>query len=128
MRAGSKRKPKSKNKVRNDQIEKEKEGVGVQRNPFHCSQCSLITRHARNTGAKIYPIKLSKSIIFQERLKPKASEATFPSVQRKGRKEAGPVIEADGLKSAAVRGNRASWPHLLPYSPLRTEEDEKVVT
>lgn len=127
MRAGSKRKPNSKNKVRNDYIEEEKEGVRVQRNPCHCSQCSLITGHVQNTGARIYPIKLSKSIMCQEKLKPKASETTFPSVQRRGRKEAGLVIEADGVKLAVVRGNRASQPHSLPCSPSRTEEDEKIV-
>ena len=105
MREGSKRKLNSKKKVKNDYIEEEKEEVSVQRNPSCCSQCSLIKRHAQNMGARIYPIKLSRSIMYQEKLKLKAPETTFPSVQRRVRKEAGPVIGADGVKLPAVRGN-----------------------
>lgn len=41
----------------------------------------------------------------QEKLKPKAPETSFPSFQRRGRKEAGPVTEADGVKLSAVGGN-----------------------
>lgn len=44
----------------------------------------------------------------QEKLKAKATEATFPSVRRRGRKQSGHMIEADDAKSAAVRENRAS--------------------
>lgn len=46
----------------------------------------------------------------QEKLKAKATETTFPSVQRRGRKEPGHMIEADGVKSTAVRENRDSQP------------------
>lgn len=58
--------------------------------------------------ARIHSIKLSKSIMCQEKLKAKATEATFPSVRRRGRKQSGHMIEADDAKSAAVRENRAS--------------------
>lgn len=54
-------------------------------------------------GARIPSIKLSKSIMCQEKLKAKATETTFPSVPRRGSKEPGHMIVADGVKSTAVR-------------------------
>lgn len=54
-----------------------------------------------NREARIYSIQLSKSIMYQERLKSKATETTFPSAWRKHRKESGPVIRADDVKVTA---------------------------
>lgn len=63
----------------------------------------------------------------QEKLKANATEAIFPSLQRRGRKQPDHMIETDDVKSTAVRKYRASSPIQLPYSPTRTGKDSKLV-
>lgn len=54
----------------------------------------------------------------QEKLKANATEAIFPSLQRRGRKQPDHMIETDDVKSTAVRKYRAQFSFLILLQEL----------
>ena len=74
---GSNRKLNSKNTVIHDYFEEEKERISVQRNPRHCSPCSLIKETCTKYRSQDTPNKIIKEDHVLEKAETKGTRNNF---------------------------------------------------